>query len=444
MHRDARGVPASGGSAFARDQYEVALRQFQSYVGDPVATLDAALADSPQFVVGHVFRALAMYTMTEKSLLPEVARSLDAAEALQATANDRERGLVEATRRFLEGDWNAGCLALDHVLAEHPRDALALQAGHLMDFYRGDALNLRNRVSRVLPHWNEAVPGFSYVLGMHAFGLEEMNQYAEAEAAARRALSLERRDGWAVHAVTHVMEMQGRVDEGAEWLTSRESDWSPDNAFAFHNWWHLALFRLDAGRYDDVLDLYDARIHPGPAQFALTLLDATALLWRLHLEGVDVGGRFGQVAAEWASRLDQDRGHYAFNDVHAMLAFVATGRVAESDRLAANLALAAAGTDTNATMSRDVGVPLAQAIRAFGAGRYGDAVALLEPVRDIAHRFGGSHAQRDLVTLTLIEAALRAGQSSRARHYIAERLVHKPAGRLGLRLAGRAEATAMR
>ena len=440
MHRDARGVPVSGGSAFARDQYEVALRQFQSYVGDPVATLDAALADSPQFVVGHVFRALAMYTMTEKSLLPEVARSLDAARGLQATANDRERGLVEATQRLLDGDWNAGCLALDHVLSEHPRDALALQAGHLMDFYRGDALNLRNRVSRVLPHWNEAVPGFSYVLGMHAFGLEEMNQYAEAEAAARRALSLERRDGWAVHAVTHVMEMQGRVDEGAEWLTSRESDWSPDNAFAFHNWWHLALFRLDAGRYDDVLALYDARIHPGPAQFALTLLDATALLWRLHLEGVDVGGRFEQVAGEWASRLDQDRGHYAFNDVHAMLAFVATGRAAESDQLVANLAFAAAGTGTNAMMSRDVGMPLALAIRAFGAGRYADAVALLEPVRDIAHRFGGSHAQRDLITLTLIEAALRAGQASRARHYIAERLVHKPAGRLGRRLADRAAA----
>ena len=440
MHRDARGVPVSGGSAFARDQYEVALRQFQSYVGDPVATLDAALADSPQFVVGHLFRALAMFTMTEKSLLPEVARSLDAARALLANANDRERGLVDATQRLLDGDWDAGCLALDHVLSEHPRDALALQAGHLMDFYRGDALNLRNRVSRVLPHWNESVPGFSYVLGMHAFGLEEMNQYAEAEAAARRALALERKDGWAVHAVTHVMEMQGRVDDGVAWLTSRADDWSPDNAFAFHNWWHLALFHLDAGRYDDALALYDASIHPGPAQLALTLLDATALLWRLRLEGVDVGDRFATVADEWEARLEQDRAFYAFNDVHAMLAFVATGRAAASERLAANLALAAAGSGTNAAMSRDVGVPLAQGIAAFGGGRYDDAIALIEPVRDIAHRFGGSHAQRDLITLTLIEAALRGGQPSRARHYIAERLVHKPAGRLGRRLADRAAA----
>ena len=55
-------------------------------------------------------------------------------------------------------------------------------------------------------------------------------------------------------------------------------------------------------------------------------------------------------------------------------------------------------------------------------------------VRDTAHRFGGSHAQRDLITLTLIEAALRSGDASRARHYTAERLVHKPASAWGERL----------
>jgi hypothetical protein len=110
-------------------------------------------------------------------------------------------------------------------------------------------LNLRNRVTRVLPHWDASVPGYSYVLGMHAFGLEEMNQYSQAEAEARRALELERKDGWAVHAATHVMEMQGRIDEGIAWLETREPDWAPDNGFAFHNWWHLALFYLDGAHY---------------------------------------------------------------------------------------------------------------------------------------------------------------------------------------------------
>jgi tetratricopeptide (TPR) repeat protein len=438
MRHDLRGVPMGNAGADALAAYETALRQFQSYVGDPVATLDAAIAVAPDFVMGHVFRALALFTMSEKSLLPAVAASLDEAERLRAGA--REQGLIAAGRAFVAGDWLSGCLALDRVLADEPRDALALQVGHLVDFYRGDALNLRNRVSRVLSHWDRSVPGYSYVLGMHAFGLEEMNQYVEAEAAGRAALELERRDGWAVHAVTHVLEMQGRIDEGVAWLTERQEDWSPDNAFAFHNWWHLALFRMDAADYDGALALYDAQIHPGPAQLVLTMVDATALLWRLHLEGVDVGSRFATLADEWAVRIDQDRAFYAFNDVHAMLAFAAVGRDDAAHRQLACLEAAAAGSGTNAAMTREVGLPVARAILAFGRGRYEDAFALLEPVRDIAHRFGGSHAQRDLLALTMIEAALRAGMPARARHLVAERTLHKPASRWGWRLAERAAA----
>jgi hypothetical protein len=49
-------------------------------------------------------------------------------------------------------------------------------------------------------------------------------------------------------------------------------------------------------------------------------------------------------------------------------------------------------------------------VHAFSQGRHGDAVRLLRPLRSIANRFGGSHAQRDLFDLTLIEAAARGGQ----------------------------------
>ena len=40
---------------------------------------------------------------------------------------------------------------------------------------------LRDRVAQVLPHWNADVPGYGYVLGMYAFGLEETNLYDRAE-----------------------------------------------------------------------------------------------------------------------------------------------------------------------------------------------------------------------------------------------------------------------
>src|SRR5262245_32103825 len=198
---DIRGMPVSCSDSTPLEGFERALRSYQNYVGDPIATIDTVLAEHPDFVLGHVFRSAVLMTAGERRVVAEADRSLRSAESLTGTANDREKGLMRATRQLVNGDWHAACSGYDAVLTEYPRDSLALQTAHLFDFYRGDALNLRNRVARVLPHWDKSVPGYSYLLGMHAFGLEECNQYADAETSGRRALELEPRDGWAVHAV---------------------------------------------------------------------------------------------------------------------------------------------------------------------------------------------------------------------------------------------------
>lgn len=439
MRHDARGVPVSAGRSESLQHYETALRQFQSYVGDPIATLDTALTEDPEFVTGHLMKGLVLYTVGERKYRPTIEACLGAADQRAEAANERERTLMQALRQLLSAQWNDACRTLDRILMQYPRDALALQSAHLMDFFRGDALNLRSRVTRVLPHWDSALPGYSYLLGMHAFGLEEMNQYPQAEAEARRALEIEPRDGWAVHAGTHVMEMQGRIGEGIAWLESRRGDWAPDNAFAFHNWWHLALFYLDGAQYDKVLALYDSDIHPERSQIVLSLVDATALLWRLYLEGVDTGARFDAVAAEWEQQLADEAGFYAFNDFHAAMAFAACGRGKSLAFVKDALARTAQGSDDLARMAREVGIALAEAVEAFSFARYAQAIDRMEPVRDIASRFGGSHAQRDLITLTLIEAALRGGDRARANHYLAERRVLKSdASRWGSRLQARA------
>ena len=59
-------------------------------------------------------------------------------------------------------------------------------------------------------------------------------------------------------------------------------------------------------------------------------------------------------------------------------------------------------------MTRAVGLPLAEAFVAFDAGRYAETVEKIGAVRGIAQRFGGSHAQRDILTLTVLHAALAA------------------------------------
>jgi len=125
-----------------------------------------------------------------------------------------------------------------------------------------------------------------------------------------------------------------------------------------------------------------------------------------------------------------------------MMAFTMAGREKEAAQLTADLDWTVEhGPPTNQGMTRDVGRAVCGAIRAFGRGKHGEAIAVLEPVRDIASRFGGSHAQRDVLTLTLIEAAIRDGQHALARHYIGERLVFKLTS-WGRRLEVRAEGAA--
>ena len=67
---------------------------------------------------------------------------------------------------------------------------------------------------------------------------------------------------------------------------------------------------------------------------------------------------------------------------------------------------------------------------------------LISPVRAIAHGFGGSHAQRDVIDLTLIEAAIRAGDRALAQALSAERLNVRPDSPLSHMFARRAEEVA--
>jgi len=438
MLKDARGLLTAATDSHAIEAYERAVADLQTFRGDPLAHIEAAIAADPGWAGGYVAKALILMTLFERRFARDAQGALTAAKPLLAGATARERDLWAAANRLANGDWHGGTAALERVLVDHPRDALALQVAHFMDFFRGDSLNLRNRVARVLPHWSDAVPGYPYVLGMHAFGLEECNQYPEAEATGRRALDLAGDDSWAIHAVAHVMEMQGRIDEGVAWLEERRSAWAaPGNGFAYHNAWHLALFHLDRADHAAALALYDEWL-TGAGAMALSRVDATALLWRLMLEGVDVGARVGTIADAWEADLDAEGGFYAFNDFHAALALAQAGRSKSLERLMNIAHRAGSVQDANGEMERSVGLGACKAVIALCGGHPRAAAELLAEVRDGASRFGGSHAQRDLLTLTLVEAATRSGQPALAAHYVAERLSQRPGNRWGLRLLGRA------
>lgn len=438
---DRRNLPVGTASQAALDLHERALWHLVSFYGDPIAAFDMTIAADPGWGLARIAKAVFILTLTEPALLSQAHALLGQAVPLMQDATAHERGHFDAAQAAAAGRWRDACTRWDALLRDQPRDLLALTAAHLFDFYRGDARNLRQRVARVLPEWQQGDPLRPYVLGMYAFGLEECNLYPQAEAAGREALARDARGPWAIHAVAHVMEMQGRHEEGAAWLSDGPAGYAAwvDNGLAVHLWWHLALFHLE--RLDTVaaLALFDARIAGAASSVNLQWLDGAALLWRLQLLGADVGARWQALASAWVDPVAH-AGHYAFNDLHALLALLGSGERARADALLA--ASASQAQADNRAMVHEVGLPLMRGLVAFAAGDAAQTCRLIYPLRALAHRFGGSHAQRDLIDQTLLAAAA-AAEPALGRALLNERRLAKPAtpltehwaARIGERLA---------
>jgi tetratricopeptide (TPR) repeat protein len=398
-----------------------------------VDLLDVLANEHPDHALGQ---ALIGYT----TLMSTAASDVPAAAAVSAnlsqlsSLSSRERAHAKALARWVDGDWVGASTVLDGLLAEWPDDLLALTIGHQLDFYLGDARNLRDRIGRSLVSLKADHPHLGFVQGMHAFGLEESGHYDLAQAAGEDAIQANPDDVWAIHAVTHTFEMQGRVDTGIRFLNATSAGWHHGNLFTVHLWWHKTLFDLEAGRYDEALGTYDCEIHhAGSDGTPMEMLDASALLWRFLLDGHDVGDRWSALADAWAA-LGDDEPWYVFDDVHALMAYVGADRLDDAravvDRLEHYVAAGtgperpagARGVETNRAMTAHVGLPLARGLLAFGEQRYDAAVHELAPIRHQLHRFGGSHAQRDAFQRTLVDAALASGRTSMARSLLAERL----------------------
>ena len=123
-----------------------------------------------------------------------------------------------------------------------------------------------------------------------------------------------------------------------------------------------------------------------------------------------------------------------------MMAFACAGRSDLAAQLRETQRATLAGDDDTRAFTAEVGEAATRAVQAFVAGDHAAVVALLRPIRSSAHRFGGSHAQRDLLDLTLIEAALRSGDRPLAAALSAERAAMRPASPLAQRFVARAAA----
>ncbi len=413
------------GSAEAVTRYDRALDHLVRFQPEVVEVTAAAAAEDRGCVMARLLGAYLALMSTEEGAVVAAREALARADdASEDSLLPRERAHLAAARHWATGDMAGAGAMLAEISVRWPRDLLALSVGHQVDFFTGDAVSLRDRIGRALGSWHDDDPQLGFLHGMYAFGLEECNIYGLSADVGQRAVELNPDDVWGIHAVVHTHEMQGQIPDGVRFLREREAQWQTGNFLNVHNSWHYALYLLQGDDVAGALAVYDRVLHHDESEdVALELLDATALLWRLQLEGISVGDRWPPLAQAWERLLAP--GFYPFNDMHAIMAFVGVGDLLRADEVVAALERVVAEGDRATTgwqMTSSVGLPVCRSLVRFGRGRYQQVLDELLPIRTRVHEFGGSHAQRDAVERTLLEAAIRAGRTDLALALVSERL----------------------
>jgi tetratricopeptide (TPR) repeat protein len=398
---------------------EHALKMLLTQHGDPFSEVEQILADDPGCVFGHCLRTALIVRDDNAAQRSIVAASVATIEAACPDIDHPARRHATAARAWLNGNSALAVALYSGVVDDWPHDILALKVAHALNFHLGQPRMMRDRIAKVLPRWTAAVPGYPSLLAMYAFALEENGQNRRAEKMARRALTLDPGHASAIHVVAHVMEMQGRAQDGLAFLAETETAWAESAALSLHLAWHRALFYMEAGDFKSALSTYEALIAGADTSDISALADGSALLWRLQLQDIDVSDRWRTLASRWEMQTLADA--RSFYIVHAMMAFAGAERGAAAARLIEALRARDQGETFSLSPEDAIALPLCEALLAFAGNDYSACVGWLVRVRHIARRCGGSLAQCDLIHLTLTEAALRARKAHIARTLVAER-----------------------
>lgn len=388
-----------------------------------------ALADLLEIDPGHArgwaVKGLAAMILARRELIGSAREALETARAcLHASSTHDDRDYVTALAFASAFDFQGAWTTLERVLARNPDDAMAMKLSHSLRFMRGDLEGMLRSSTRVMQRCSADNPHYGYALGMHAFALEEAGDYDSAERLGQTGVSLAPDDAWGIHAVAHVHEMTGRARVGIDWLVANEPNVSHCNNFAGHVFWHRALFHLELGEPAAALALYDDAVRAERTDDFRDVANAASLLARLELESVNVGNRWQELAAVAEKRIGD--GSLVFADLHYMLALGGAGRTRGARKLASGMeAPGDAYRGDQNDLADETGAPVALALAAFRAGRYVNAAHLLDAARPALQAIGGSHAQRDLFDLILIESAVRGGLAGMAEKLLQERLARR-------------------
>uniref|UniRef100_A0A0N4Z3B1 Tetratricopeptide repeat protein 38 n=1 Tax=Parastrongyloides trichosuri TaxID=131310 RepID=A0A0N4Z3B1_PARTI len=395
-----------------------AIRQLVSLrdcdqLGGLVKTVTDMLHNEPTAVLPRIFSLVLDVLGTNKSWYKNPVFQEKIKQAVKDTesyGNEREKLHAKALSQLAIGFTTNALYIYESILAQYPNDLMALKFSHQLYFFSGKAYLMSESVNRIVRKWSKDNIMYSYVLGMQAFGYEETGNYKTAEKVAEEALTLRKEDCWATHALSHVYEMTGQFEKGIEKLEQTASYWRPCWILECHNLWHLALFYIETGRYENAMKIYDENIKSciEKNNSILDACDASGLLQRLEFRGYSVGQK------RWDDLIPfivpYSKGHmYPFNYPLMAIAFAHSS----DDKLIRNFVdvdivqnIPTCG-DTSFNISQ-LSIPLVKSIDDYFKGNYSTCLDRIYPLRYSLYNVGGSNAQRDIFSQTMITAGLHS------------------------------------
>jgi tetratricopeptide (TPR) repeat protein len=415
--KDLHGLVLSTSSPETARAFNHAVAGYLAYRADTPARLQRLIAADPEFAFAHLLKGYLLMLSFNVAHVPAARAALATAQRLSGGATARERAHIAALAHWVDGELDATLGNWEQILAEHPLDALAFRLHHHLAFWCGRPHVMAAQAETAMACWSAELPGWPMLLACRCFAEEEIGNHAVAEAAGRAAIALAPGDLWAAHGVAHVLEMQGRREEGLAWLAALEPNWEGGNNLTHHLWWHQALYHVERREFERALDLYDRRFRnlaspltQAQPDLYIDVQNAASMLFRLERQGVDVGQRWSELADKAEARIGDCLS--AFTLPHWMMALTAAGRREAADRmLEAMRAFASGGRGTVAPLVRSYALPIGEALAARAKGEPGRACDLMRPALDGMYRLGGSHAQQDVLWQLFLDCALKAGRA---------------------------------
>ena len=410
MARDGQGLEVSNADAGAIAAIDLLNDEWLAF-GKRLPEVVAAADKEERCALLPLMSANLLLTVNSPAAYEMATRQFARARKLASSdADPRERAWLAATEAALACEKDRAQKIHEDIAAEWPRDLVSAKMGQIHAIDRGDAEGILRIGERILP----ANRDNHYVWAMQAFGLEECNRIDEADAHARKAIEMDRRDPWAHHVVAHCLEARGRMVEGTAFLQSMSDTWKNCNSFMYtHLWWHQALFLIDLDRTDEALTLFDKRVWGVDKEFSEDQINAISLLARLELHGVDVGPRWADIATYLKPRLHE---HFSpFLDLQYLYGLARAGEQSAVTEMLASLEDRAeqAKLDEREAWA-DCAVPAAHGLAAHAKGDHSDAARLLGQAVLHLQPIGGSIAQRALFGAIHLDALMHSGWNDAA------------------------------